>query len=336
MPRSVKVSALLAFGLAILLFPFFEVCKHAPALSAVNPFAEDPYDAVGSFGIQLAPFLSLIALLRAFRPYPSEQAPDSQRVLYARAACCSCLSVAVTLAADVIAMVRHPSLWIGVPGGSLLAAMLGGMALLTALVFWFIYRAARSLPSRAPLQRWTQAGVCSLAGILILVFYPEELRQSTLGGLLTIAVGAIFLFSLVCVLGTAIVPFLKAPFEDVIDDIVAAYRWEKAHADPADPSLVIDGVLEKLLTLSPVRVVFRWLNPRRYPWNIVLLIGIFMGIALLLSEKSEAGGPHQPGKLFIVAAVFIGAECGGVLLGYVLLAKPLGLFRRDARSHHVI
>lgn len=46
MPRSVKVSALLTFGLAILLFPFFEVCKRAPALSLVNAFAEDPYDAV--------------------------------------------------------------------------------------------------------------------------------------------------------------------------------------------------------------------------------------------------------------------------------------------------
>jgi hypothetical protein len=46
MPRSVKVTALLTFGLAILLFPFFEICKHAPALSLVNAFAEDPYDAV--------------------------------------------------------------------------------------------------------------------------------------------------------------------------------------------------------------------------------------------------------------------------------------------------
>jgi hypothetical protein len=98
--------------LAILLFPFFEICTHAPALSLVNAFAEDPYDAVGSFGIQLAPFLSLLAVLRAFRLYPSEQTPDRQRVLFARAAYCSCFSVAVTLGADMIAMLRHPSLWL--------------------------------------------------------------------------------------------------------------------------------------------------------------------------------------------------------------------------------
>src|SRR5215471_1882328 len=136
MPRSVKVSALLTFGLAILLFPFFEICKHDPALSLVNAFAEDPYDAVGSFGIQLAPFLSLLALLRAFRPYQSEKTPDHQQVLFARSAYFSCLSVALTLGGDIIAMTRHPSLWLGVSAGYLLAALLGGMALLTALVLW--------------------------------------------------------------------------------------------------------------------------------------------------------------------------------------------------------
>ncbi len=35
-----------------------------------------------------------------------------------------------------------------------------------------------------------------------------------------------------------------------------------------DPWLAFDGVLEKLLTLSPVHVVLRWLNPRKHPWRI--------------------------------------------------------------------
>ena len=331
MPRSVKVSALLTFGLAILLFPFFEICKHAPALSLVNAFAEDPYDAVGSFGIQLAPFLSLLAVLRAFRPYPSEQTPDSQRVLFARAAYCSCFSVAVTLGADMIAMIRHPSLWIGVAAGYVLVALLGGMVLLTALVLWSISRVTRPLPLRSPLQRWTKASACSLAGLLLLAFYPEELRQSIAGALVTIAVGASFLFGLVWALGTAIAPSLDMPFEDVIDDLVASSQWEKAHLDPSDPSLVLDSMLEKLLALSLVRSVLRWLNPRKHPWRIALLLGGFMGLALLLSAMNGEGGPPQLGKWAMVAVVFIGAEYGGVLLGYALLARPLGLFRPDAR-----
>lgn len=331
MPRSVKVSALLTFGLAILLFPFFEICKHAPALSLVNAFAEDPYDAVGSFGIQLAPVLALLAVLRAFRPYPSEQTPDRQRVLVARAAYCSCFSVAVTLVADIIAMIRHPALWLGVAAGYVLAALLGGMVLLTALVLWSLSRIARPLPLRSPLQRWTKASAFSLAGLLLLAFYPEALRQSNAGELLTIAAGVIFLFGLVWALGTAIAPSLDTPFEDVIDDLVAAYQWEKAHTDPSDPWLALESVLEKLLALSLVRSVLRWLNPRTHPWRIALLLGGFMGIALLLSAMSGEGGPPPLGKLAMVAAVFIGAEYGGVLLGYALLAKPLGLFRQGSR-----
>ena len=332
MSRSVKVSALLAIGLAILFFLFFEICKHAPIFSQVDVFTEDPYDSVGSFGIQLAPFMALLALLRAFRPYPSEKTRDRQLVLFARTAYFSCLAVAVTLGADMIAMIRHPSLWIGVEGGYLLAALLAGMILLTALVFWAISYATRPLPLHSPLQRWIKASTFSLAGILLLALYPEELRQSIHGEILTIAVGIIFLFGLVWALGTAISPSLDPPFEDVIDDLVITYQWQKAHANPSNPLLALDSILEKLLTLSLLRSILHWLNPRRHPWNLVILLGVLMGIALLLADMSGEGGPSQLGRLALVATIFIGVEFGGVLLGYALLAKPIGLFRQDAHS----
>ena len=70
MPRSVKVSALLAIGLSILFFLFFEICKHAPVFSQVNVFTEDPYDSVGSFGIQLAPFMAFARSTPSFSPIP--------------------------------------------------------------------------------------------------------------------------------------------------------------------------------------------------------------------------------------------------------------------------
>ena len=324
MPRSVKVSALLTLGLAILFYLFFEICKQSPALSSVNPFAEDPYDAVGSFGSQLAPFISLLAVLRAFRPYQSEKTRDRQQVLFARAAYFSCLSVAVTLVADIIAMIRHPSLWLGVQAGDLLAVLLGGMVLLTALVLWTIFRTTRTFPLHSPLQRWIKASVFSLAGILLLALYPEELRQSVHGELLTIAVGVLFLFGLVWALGTAIAPSLDTPFEDVIDDLMAVYQWRKAHINSF---LALDSALEKLITLSLVR----WLNPRKHPWRIAILLGVLMGIVVLFLELFSEGGPPQFGQLATVAAIFIGVECGGVLLGYMLLAKPLGLFRADRR-----
>ncbi len=171
-----------------------------------------------------------------------------------------------------------------------------------------------------------------MPGILLLALYPEELRQSIAGEILTIAVGMIFLFGLVWALGTAISPSLDPPFEDVIDDLVITYQWQKAHAEPSNPLLALDSILEKLLTFSLLRSILHWLNPRRHPWNIVILLGICMGIVLLLAEFSGEGGPPQLGRLVLVASIFIGVEFGGVLIGYALLAKPIGLFRQDPHS----
>ena len=276
--------------------------------------------------------MALLALLRVFRPYPSAKARDRQLVLFARAVYFSCLAVAVTLGADIIAMIRHSSVWVGVAGGYLLAALLAGMIIVTALVFLSISYATRSLPLHSPLQRWIKASTFSLAGILLLALYPEEMRQSIHGEILTIAVGIIFLFGLVWALGTAMTSSLDPPFEDVIDDLVITYQWQKARANPSNPLLALDSMLEKLLTLSLQRSILHWLNPGRHPWNIVILLGVLMGIALLLTDLIGEGGPSHLGRLAFVARVFIGVEIGGVLLGYALLAKPIGLFRQEAHS----
>ena len=47
MPKQYKVNACLTFVLAVLFYLFWQISKHQPALSQVNAFAEDPYDAVG-------------------------------------------------------------------------------------------------------------------------------------------------------------------------------------------------------------------------------------------------------------------------------------------------
>ena len=63
MPRPLKVSAFITFVLAVVFYLFFQISKHDLALSQVNVFAEDPYDAVGSFGVQFALFTALSVTL---------------------------------------------------------------------------------------------------------------------------------------------------------------------------------------------------------------------------------------------------------------------------------
>jgi len=330
MPKQYKVNACLTFVLAVLFYLFWQISKHQPALSQVNAFAEDPYDAVGSFGTQLAVFTALLSVVRAFRPYQPNKVLDAQKVYLVRAECITCLSVAVTLGADTVAMLRYPSVWMGFPAGQILAALVVGMALLAALVGWLIHHATRESMLPSAQTGWTRAIGISVVGVIILAAYPENWRQSVPGGeLLTVVVGATLFIASVWAWGMAISPSLETHGEDFIDDLVSMYRWLKAHTGHFSVLLI---PFEKTLGSSFLRPIVNWLNPRRHSWNGILLFGIFTGVVLALAEAIGEGGlgPHQIGRFAVLAAVFAGLECSGVVLGYAFLAKPLGLFRHDS------
>ena len=329
MPKQYKVNACLAFVLAALFYLFWQISKHQPALSQVNAFADDPYDAVGSFGTQLAVFTALLSVVRAFRPYQPNKVLDSQKVHLVRAEYITCLSVAVTLAADIVAMIRYPSVWMGFPAGQILAALVVGMALLTALIGWLIHYATRESRLPSAHHRWTRAIGISLVGVLILALYPENVPQSVPGELLTVVVGATLFIASVWAWGMAISPSLETHGEDFIDDLVSMYRWLKAHTRHFSMLLT---PFEKTLGSSFLHPMVNWLNPRRHTWNGILLFGIFIGVLLALAEAIGEGGlgPHQVGQFAALATVFAGLEGSGVVLGYAFLAKPLGLFRHDS------
>jgi hypothetical protein len=143
MPGRLKVMVCLNVVLAVLFYLFFQESKHQPALSQVNVFANDPYDAVGSFAVQFALFVALLSLLRAFRPYQSDNVLDKQKVFIVRGVYFTCLSIMITLIADSVAMFRHPAGWIGLSTGYALAALIGGLGLLTILVGCISYSLER-------------------------------------------------------------------------------------------------------------------------------------------------------------------------------------------------
>ncbi|HEV2659641.1 MAG TPA: hypothetical protein VGU68_03530, partial [Ktedonobacteraceae bacterium] len=293
-----KVSALLTLVLAVLFYLFFQISKHQPALSQVNAFADDPYDSIGSFGVQFALFTALLSLLRAFRPYQAGSMLDHQEQLLLRGAYLSCLSVAVTLAADIVAMIRHPTTWIGQSAGYALAALVVGMVLFTALVGWQLHYATQNRRSLFVPNVWIRASGSSLISLLILALYPESWRQSVPGELLTILVGTALLFVPLWAVGTAIPTSSGAFFEDFIDDLIAVYRWLKAHIGPL---VVLCSLFEKILNWSFIYAVLHWLNPRKHTWNLIILIGLIMGMLLALAETlGEGGGPQQIGRFAMI------------------------------------
>jgi hypothetical protein len=141
---------------------------------------------------------------------------------------------------------------------------------------------------------WKRAAIVSLAAVAILAFYPENLRQSTVGELFTVIVGAILLFAPMWAFGMSLVP----------------YQTEvKQH---------------EAITLSD------WLNRYKYQIGFVILLGILMGLFFVLGESTEGGGGPRLPRFAFVASVYIGLETAGLLIGYSFMRKPLGFFHRDS------
>jgi hypothetical protein len=301
---------------------FFNVSKHYPALVKVNVFIEDPYDAVGSFGIQLAVLSALVSFVRVLRPYPKGIASNNL-VLILHGNTVSLLSIAVTLMADMIALFRYFPEWAISSAGWLLAACVGGLMTLTALAGWVVFRIGQSLNLLSGCRAWSKTIAICLVGLVVLAFYPEGWRQAVPGGILAALVGMIFLFVLSSVTVKLIFPPTGGQYEDLLDDLFALYQWVKVHANFAG---FLFGWIEKLASIPWVHALANWLNPRKHPWSSVVLVALGMGVALVAAEAIGEGMPSRS-VVLTVLTVFISIEGLGVLLGYFLFKRFLGIFR---------
>ncbi len=332
MPLRLKLSACLAAALAVVFSEFWQFAKHQPVLGNINPFANDPYDAIGSFAVLFAGAALLLLLLRAFRLYAPGETTVAQQSLLVRTSYATCIAAAATLVADAIALLRHLAMWSGTMAGHELAALVGGMALLTLLVGCVVYATARTIPrpsrqpGRNPATRWLVAVGVSLLAIVILALYPEGWTNVEATELLTVLIATALLFAVMRAWVIALAPIPEAPYEDVIDDLIAIYRWLRAHIGVLGLALV---PLEKIVRSHAFHLLAGWLNPRRYPYSIVL---VSLGVGALLAISEAVGDPGPVTFALHRFAIFVGLGGGGIVIGYLFLAKPLGIFRREAQA----
>jgi hypothetical protein len=288
MPKALKRNAVIVFGLAVLFYWSFMLAKHDPSLRDIIPFGTDPYDAVGSFGVIAGVLIALLSLLRAFRPYRKHLPSTAQRVYLVRSQVAVVLAVLITLVADLVAMARHPHMWIGAASRDRLVALLGAIAVVTCAVQLLIRASQQKLPE-GRMKHWQAAAIATLLAILALAFYPEKLINGTATHLLTVIVGDIVLFAPMRFLLIALVPF---------------------EADRA-----------RVETTLP-RSRFSTAGQR---WGIVLVVGCLIGAFVFWGEMSEGSGALPMGRLVFVASVFIGLGLAGLLLAFAFLGEPLGL-----------
>lgn len=287
MPKILKRNAVAVFILAALFYGSFMLAKHDPALRDVIPFGEDPYDAVGSFGVIVAILIALLSLVRAFRPL--REAPSAaQRVYLVRSQQAVVLAVFITLTADAVAMARHASMWTGAVSRDRLIALLGGMTIATITVQLLVRASRQTLPQPGS-KRWIGAATASLLILFIFAYYPEQLINRTPTHLLTVVAGAIVLF---------------APMRPLLF------------------ALVPNPVGEERMEKSPARSKFSTAGLR---WTMVVLVGALIGAFAFLGEIAEGSSTPSMDHVVLVGSVFIGLGLAGILIAYAFLAKPLGL-----------
>jgi hypothetical protein len=324
--RLVQLATLAACLLALLFFVFFNASKHNPALSGIGVFTEDPYDAIGSFGIQLALLTALLSFVRILRPYPGGVNLGSVSLIL-RGDALTLLSILVTLAADGVAMLRFLPAWTGSSTGRLLAVLILALFFLTALAGWLILHLARSFELLSDRRSWAIKIIVVLGGYILLAFYPAAWRISIPGGIITALLGMALFLVLTSALARLVFPSAAAPSQDFLDDLWALYQWFKDHASfAASLFLRLEKAVSNLVNMSWGRALTSWLNPRKHPWSIAALLALGMGILLIAAEAIGEGLP-QARLILLVFGVFIGVESAGVLLGYALFRRFLGIFR---------
>jgi hypothetical protein len=326
-----KPAALFVSLIALVFFAFFNASKQIPVLAAANPFAEDPYDAVGSFGIQLAMATALLSALRALRSGRERQGPDVRIPLIIRAGTVSLLSVFVTLAADGIALARYPHVWMPFQAGRLLATMVGTMFLLTALGGWGLARAARGTRFQSRNRRSiTVTVLILLLSAIILADCPESWRMNTLGAIFTALVGMLLLMIPVAALSWLWAAQIQGQFDDLFDDI--SWIWKNVAATLSTRVrwlAALFGWLDRIFMSRPVLAMANWLDPRRHPARFGWSISALLGIGFLIGYSVDEGLPPSLPRSLFVGSVLFSIELAGALVSYVLFAKFLGIYRDE-------
>ncbi|MGD0993857.1 MAG: hypothetical protein ABR998_15450 [Gemmatimonadales bacterium] len=293
-------AACLTTAAALGLTAFFFAAKHRVGLVRLAPFAEDPYDAVGSFGFQLALVAALISLLRGARRYDRAGIPAPQAVLVLRGSITALLAVFVTMQADAVALLRHPRVWAHSPIGFTLTL---GLVIVALASLWGAGLLGMALRRVAPESRiaWVRGATIVAANAALLAVYPETWRRGLVGAIGTVFAGMAVLFFEVWALAEAIAPLTELQREDLLDDLGAVFRRG---------------------TAAPSRVT-RWL--RAGPWRVAAIGAAVGGVGLAASQAIGEGLPGGAGRAVLVLGVFTGLEAAAILFGYALFRRPLSL-----------
>jgi hypothetical protein len=203
-----KINSAVALLLAGLFCWFFVHSKHAASLGSIIPFADDPYDSIGSFAAIISGPLALLMLFRVLRPYRRNPPSAADIKFLVRTQMAIVLAVLLTVTGDAIAMARHPSRWMAQAGADELLLLMAAMAVLAAGAGYRM-----RLHANPPRFRWLAVVVPGLSAAVLCLF-PETIIRSVPGELLALASGVLVLFASMSALLVALVPDVPSEIKD--------------------------------------------------------------------------------------------------------------------------
>jgi hypothetical protein len=133
---------------ALAFWAFFQASKW-PLFGSANPFADDPVDAIGSIGFEIAVVAGLLSLARAARLRQLGALDQHRPTLILRGGLIVLLALFVTLAADGVMEIQHPGWDVSVWGQALILGLVA-LAVLGALAGVLLARAARAVAVLPP------------------------------------------------------------------------------------------------------------------------------------------------------------------------------------------
>lgn len=284
--------------LTVLFNRFFMFTKHDGFVSPIVPFANDPYDAIGSIAMIVMILLSGLCLFRTYWLGLQQVAHGFGVLFLERTQFAIAVSVLVVLGYDILAMLRHPSVWMDRPATTELVALVAGLGTAAVVVLTLLQKSAPEVRFVKGGSKGKRAGMILLGCIAALAFYPENIIRSAPLHFLTILVGFVLFFAPVSCL-----------------TVLMQTRSER-----------IDRTGRLVHRTGPGFALKPWMQ-----WGAMALLGILTGAFALLGEMfgEGSGGDGVPlSRMLIVVAVFLGSGTSGLLLAFAFLRKPLGLFRK--------
>ena len=187
MPSRLKFnSAVLIVLTSLFLFAKFNVTR-----LRVPAFGLDPCDAVMHFGFFVM-LLALVGSLRSMRPYREGVAYTTQNTYVFRSQEAVALAMFIAVFAHLMALARHPSMWIGAHWRNQLFVWLGVFAVVPLATELVVVAARGNRRLTASSQR-NRAVLSCLLAVAALAFCPEYGRDlsSEAAHILTVIVGAL-------------------------------------------------------------------------------------------------------------------------------------------------